>query len=151
MATPWIIMSIFDDIANRRLRIECSEITLVRKGAPSLSVKGSGETTVDQAGQLQFRFAVPKEQYQPYVTARLAKPRPVPDDPKDEDYFELTAIAFSGEIFRGRLLHPEVSNIVPEGFWNGPGIAEGIDLTAQPPRSPYQKMERPIRDAAHDR
>jgi len=98
---------------------------LVRKGAPSLSVKGPGETTVDQAGQLQFGFAVPKEQYQPYVTARLAKPRPVPDDPKDEDYFELTAIAFSGEIFRGRLLHPEVSNLVPEGFWNGPGIAEG--------------------------
>src|ERR1700726_2865079 len=121
------------------------------EGSALFKRQGIGRDNGRSSRSASIQVAVPKEQYQPYVTARLAKPRPVPDDPKDEDYFELTAIAFSGEIFRGRLLHPEVSNIVPEGFWNGPGIAEGIDLTAQPPRSPYQKMERPIRDAAHDR
>src|SRR5258708_16227034 len=109
-------MSIFDDIGNRRLRIEWSEITLVRKGAPSLSVKGPGEPMVDQAGQLQFGFAVPKKQYQPYVTARLAKPRPVPDDPTDEDYFELTAIPSCRDTFPPPLLHPEISPSLPTPF-----------------------------------
>jgi hypothetical protein len=118
-------MSILQDVARRLLSIECPEIRLVRSGAPPLSIKGPGTIFVDQAGQICFKFEVSPDQYMPFTKARLEHPRPVPDSPKDEDYFELTAASESGTVLRGHLLYPEVNNTAPEGIWDGPGIAEG--------------------------
>jgi hypothetical protein len=106
----------FEDIAYRRLRIDCSEISLVRSGAPPLDIKGRGEIWVDQDGMICFKFSLSPEQYQPYTKATLEHPRPVPENPKDEDYFELTALTSSGETLRGRLLYPEVDSNAPRVF-----------------------------------
>src|SRR5271166_2385978 len=118
-------MSILQDIARRLLNIRCPEIRLVRSGAPQLSIKGLGTVFVDRAGQIRFEFEVSPDQYKPFTKARLEHPRPVPESPKDEDYFELTAASISGTVLRGQLLYPEVNNTAPEGFWDGPGKAEG--------------------------
>jgi hypothetical protein len=64
--------------------------------------------------EIVFEFKLAPDQYRPYVKAQLERPRPIPDEPKDEDYFELTALARSGEILRGRLLYPQVQNDTAE-------------------------------------
>jgi hypothetical protein len=73
-------MSIFEEHVNRRLRIECSEISLVRSGAPRLSIKGPGTIWTDASGTICFEFSLSPEQYQPYVKTRLEQVRPVPDE-----------------------------------------------------------------------
>jgi hypothetical protein len=118
------IVSILQDIALRLLKIECPEISLARSGAPALSIRGPGTISVDRAGQICFRFEIPPAQFEPFTKARLERPRPVPERPKDEDYFELEAVSDLGRL-RGRLLYLDVKNSTPEGFWDGPGIAEG--------------------------
>jgi hypothetical protein len=118
-------MSILADVAHSRSRIECTEVSLRRSAAPPLSVTGPGAIWIDDAGQIVFEFKLAPDQYRPYVKVQLERPRPIPDEPKDEDYFELTALARSGEILRGRLLYPQVQNDTAEGFWDGPGTARG--------------------------
>ena len=98
---------------------------LERSAAPALSIKGPGIIWIDEAGQIVFEFKLAPDQYRPYAKTSLEHPRPVPEEPKDEDYFQLTAQACSGEILRGRLLYPEVQNDTAEGFWDGPGTATG--------------------------
>jgi hypothetical protein len=85
-------MSILSDLAYRRLRIECREVELDRSAAPPLSIKGPGTIWIDDAGQIVFEFKLAHDQYRPYVKAQLENPRPVPTEPKDEDYFKLTAL-----------------------------------------------------------
>jgi hypothetical protein len=90
-----------------------------------LSIKGPGFIWIDDAGQIVFEFTVAPDQYQPYIKTQLQKPRPVPNQPKAEDYFELTAHAASSEALKARLLYPRVQNDTPEGVWDGPGTASG--------------------------
>jgi hypothetical protein len=114
------MMSILQNTARRQLSIKCPEIRLVRSGAPPLSIKGPGTVFVDRAGQICFKFEVSPDQYKPLVKARLEHPRPVPESPKDEDYFELSAVSISGRVLRGRLLYPVVNSVTPDGIWDGP-------------------------------
>jgi hypothetical protein len=115
---------ILQDIARQLLKVECAEISLVRSGEPALSIKGPGTIFVDQAGQICFAFDVSTEQFKPFTKSRLERPRPVPERPKDDDYFELEAVSDLGRL-RGRLLYPDIKNSTPDGFWDGPGTAEG--------------------------
>jgi hypothetical protein len=117
------MMQILQDVAKRILGIKCPEISLGRSGEPSIS--GEGTVFVDKLGQIYFRFDVYCEQYKPFVNARLEHPRPIAERPKDEDYYELKAKSVSGQVWRGRILYPEINNTTPEGLWEGPGFAEG--------------------------
>lgn len=141
-------MPLIQDIALRRLRIECREISLVRTGAPRLSIRGPGSIFVDESGQICFRFEIPPDQFEPFTKARLERPRPVPERPKDEDNFELEAVTDFG-CLRGRLLYPDIVNTTLGGLWDGPGIAEGklhqltVEEECDPGLSPCAKLTIP--------
>jgi len=119
-------MPILQDIAKRLLRIECPEISLARSVEPLPILRGQGTVFVDQFGQIRFKFDVCCEQYKVFVRVRAEHLRSVPERPQDGQYFELTAKSGSGQVWRGRLLSPQINNITPEGIWEGPGVAEGM-------------------------
>jgi hypothetical protein len=118
-------MSILDQSVKRQLQLECSEILLERTGAPSLSIRGPGRIWTNQDGVVCFKFSASAEQYAPYVRKRLERPRPVPDNPADEDYHIFVGTTVSGEKITGRLLFPEVENDSPQALWTGPGTVSG--------------------------
>jgi hypothetical protein len=130
--------SLLQAAAQRILKIECADIALDRSGEPPLSIHGPGTIFIDKQGQISFRFDVSSEQYKPFTKARFEHHRPPSAPPKDEDYYKLTATSASEQVWRGSLLYPEVNNLTPEGFWNGPGIAEGKvhELNFEEPADP---------------
>jgi hypothetical protein len=113
-------MSILEDAAHRRLRIECSEISLTKGGPAPLSFKGPGTVWIDEGGQIHFEFSLHQEENRGYDMAVVRQAHQVPEEPRDEDYFALTALtalSCSGEVYQGRVLYPE--------WADKPGVGKG--------------------------
>jgi hypothetical protein len=119
------LTSLLEAVAQRILKIQCTDIALDRSGEPPLRIHGPGTIVIDKKGQISFKFDVSSEQYEPFIKSRLQNPRPPSSPPKDEDYYKLTATSVSGQIWRGSLLYPEVENTTQNGLYSGPGTAEG--------------------------
>jgi hypothetical protein len=82
-------MSILEDTARCRLRIECPEIGLTKAGETGLAFKGPGSIWTDETGQIQFEIRLPDEAVETYEIAALRQQYNAPEDPKDTDYFAL--------------------------------------------------------------
>jgi hypothetical protein len=90
-------MSILEDTARCRLRIECPEIALTKPGQAGLVFKGPGAIWTDQTGQIQFEMRLSDDARERYQIAALRQQFDVPEDPKDSDYFALKAVNSSGK------------------------------------------------------
>jgi hypothetical protein len=111
------MMSVLEDAVHRRLRIECSEISLTKAGATPLSLKGPGTISIDEVGQIQFEFSLSQESNKTYGTTVVQQQHQVPEEPRDMDYFVLTAMSDSGEVYQGRIRYPD--------WVDKPGLAKG--------------------------
>jgi hypothetical protein len=119
-------MSILEDSARRQLRIECSEIRLTKGGPVPLAFNGPGTIWIDKDGQINFEFSLSVEENRAYDEAAIRQAHQTFDQPKEEDYFELSALSGSGEVFEGKLLYPEWADT--------PGIAKGKLIQLQSTR-----------------
>jgi hypothetical protein len=111
------MMSILEDAARRQLRIECSEIRLTKGGAAPLAFKGPGIIWIDKDGQINFQFSLSDEENRTYDTSAIRQAYQAFDQPKEDDYFDISALSASGEVFQGKLLYPEWADTA--------GIAKG--------------------------
>jgi hypothetical protein len=100
-------VSILEDTACRRLRIECPEMSLTKIGENELGFGGPGAVWTNQIGEIQFEIRLAEEAAEIYRIAALRQQFDVHEDPKDTDYFALKAVSSSGEIYTGRILYPE--------------------------------------------
>jgi hypothetical protein len=110
-------MSILEDAVLRRLRIECSEISLTKGGATPLNFKGPGTIWIDESGQIQFEFELSQEAEKIYDLTVVRQQYEAPEEPKDMDYFALAATSDSREVYQGRILYPDRGD--------KPGLAKG--------------------------
>jgi hypothetical protein len=100
-------MSILEDSVRRQLRVECSEIGLTKRGTVPLAFKGPGIIWIDKDGQINFEFSLTQEENRTYDLAVARQAYQAFDEPKEDDYFNLTALCGSGEVFQGALLYPD--------------------------------------------
>jgi hypothetical protein len=118
-------MSILEDTANRRLRMQCSEICLAKSGTDPITAKGAGTVWTDEAGQLRFECELSKADFVPYARAMERHVRQLPEEPGDDDYWQLTAVSTSGDIYQGRVLYAEDESRDENRFPETLGKAKG--------------------------
>jgi hypothetical protein len=85
-------MSILEDMACCRLRIECPEMGLTKAGETGLAFDGPGSIWTDETGQIKFEIRLPDEAGQTYQVAALRQQYNAPEDPKETDYFALRVV-----------------------------------------------------------
>jgi hypothetical protein len=110
-------MSILEDTARCRLRIECPEIGLTKVGEAGLAFNGPGSIWTDDTGHIQFEIHLPGDAVKTYEMVALRQQFNAPEDPKDTDYFALRAVDSLGEVYSSSILYPEPADI--------PGVAKG--------------------------
>lgn len=126
-------MSILEEAAEGKLRLECSEIRLERAGSSPLNVRGPGLIEVNDQGSFNFRIHVSSEDHQ-LLSANLLNPTRPPGSliPLDE-FLNLTAVPYHSEEWTGRASDPGTN-----GPLGGPGIASGQVYELQSARQTAQ-------------
>jgi len=83
-------MSVEKEFADKKFKIECSQMVLTKAGGTPLVVRGPGEIWQEEDGAMQYKLFVDRAGYRDLLN-HMAKPRVIGQLIPEEDFFTLEA------------------------------------------------------------
>ncbi len=100
-------MNVCAKFADLDFKVECSDIVLSFRGIVPVEVKGPGELWQDDKGSLQFKVYLTTEGHEA-LTQHIHKARVAGQLLGDEDFIELVAYDFTGQVWSAQSVFPNL-------------------------------------------
>lgn len=127
-------MSIEQEFADQKFRIECSQIVLTKAGGTPLVVRGPGEIWQDDEGVLQYKVFADRAGYRG-LQAYMSRPGVIGQIIPDEDYFVLEAQDYALPCWTEQRVLPAPRGGVFDGLAHG-YLQELMHTEGNRPNSP---------------